>query len=123
MPSEATPTPTPKPTSTQKPTPTQTPTPIPTVKPTVDPTAPSVEITEVSDGFLTAKVSNCDDLFAQVILAVYNKNGVLIDMRQSYNFGEVYLFSNYLQNANIKVMLWSDTDSIKPLAETAEMSL
>ncbi len=127
MPGEATPTPKPTPTPTQKPTPTPTqkptPTPVPTVKPTADPSAPSVEITEVWDDFVTAKVSNCDDLFAQVILAVYNKNGALVDMQQSYNFGEVYLFSDYLQNVDIKVMLWSDTDSMKPLAETAEMSL
>ncbi len=127
MPSEATPTPKPTPTPTVKPTPTPIPTskpkPVPTVKPTADPSAPSVEITEVSDYFVTAKVNNCDDPFAQVILAVYNKNGALIDMQQSYNFGEVYLFSDYLQNADIKVMLWSDTDSMKPLAETTEMSL
>ncbi len=111
MPSEATPTPNP------------TVTPVPTVKPTADPSAPSVEITEVWDGFVTAKVNNCDDLFAQVILAVYNKNGALIEMQESYNFGEVIFLSENLQNVDIKVMLWSDTDSMKPLAETAEISL
>ena len=113
MPSEATPTP----------IPTQKPTPIPTVKPTADPNAPSVEITEVSDYIVTAKVNNCNDFDAQVILAVYNKNGALIEMQNYYNFGDVTFFSANLQNANIKVMLWSGTDSIKPLAETAEMSL
>ena len=118
-------TPTPKPTPTQKPTPipTQRPTPIPTAKPTADPNAPSVEITEVSDYIVTAKVNNCNDFDAQVILAVYNKNGALIEMQKYYNFGDVTFFSANLQNANIKVMLWSGTDNIKPLAETAEMSL
>ena len=127
MPSEATPTPKPTPTPTAKPTstpkPTVTPTPVPTVKPTADPSAPPVEITEVWGEFVTVKVNNCDDPFAQVILAVYNKNGALIDMQQSYNFGEVIFLSENLQNADIKVMLWSDTDNMKPLAETAEMNL
>ncbi len=72
---------------------------------------------------MTAKVNNCDDTDAQVILAVYNKNGTLIEMQQYYNFGEMIFYSDYLQNTNIKIMLWSDTDSIKPLAEIAEMSL
>ncbi len=123
MPSEATPTS--KPTPTQKPTPipTQKPTPIPEAKPTADPNAPSVEITEVSDYIVTVKVNNCDDFDAQVILAVYNKNGALIEMQNYYNFGDVTFFSANLQNANIKVMLWSDTDSIKPLAESVEISL
>ena len=58
-----------------------------------------------------------------MILAVYNKNGALIDMREYYNFGEMTFYSENLQNADIKVMLWSDTDSMKPLAEPAEMSL
>ena len=110
-------------TPTPKPTPTQKPTPIPTAKPTADPSAPSVEITEVSDYIVTAKVNNCNDFDAQVILAVYNKNGALIEMQKYYNFGDVTFFSANLQNANIKVMLWSGTDNIKPLAETAEMSL
>ena len=125
MPSEATPTPKPTPISTPTPTPkpTVTPTSVPTAKPTADPSAPSVEITEVWGEFVTVKVNNCDDPFAQVILAVYNKNGALIDMQQSYNFGEVIFLSENLQNADIKVMLWSDTDNIKPLAEIAEMSL
>ena len=121
MPSEATPTP--KPTPTQNPAPTQKPTPIPTAKPTADPSAPSVEITEVWNGFVKAKVNNCDDNDAQVILAVYNKNGTLIEMQQYYNFGEMTFYSANLQNVNIKVMLWSNTDSIKPLAESVEMSL
>ncbi len=115
MPGGATPTP--------KPTPTQKPAPTPTTKPTADPNTPSVEIIEVRNGFVTAKVNNCDDTDAQVILAVYNKNGALIEMQKYYNFGDVTFFSANLQNANIKVMLWSNTDNIKPLAETAEMSL
>ncbi len=127
MPGEVTPTPdptpTPKPTPTQKPIPTQRPTSIPTAKPTADPNAPSVEITEVLDYIVTAKVNNCDDFDAQVILAVYNKNGALIEMQNYYNFGEVMFFSENLQNANIKVMLWSDMNGMKPLAEIAEMSL
>ncbi len=84
---------------------------------------PSVEITEVGEDCVTAKVNNCDDTDAQIILAVYNKNGALIEMQQYYNFGEMTFYSANLKNSNIKVMLWSDLDSIKPLAETAEMSL
>ncbi len=120
-----TPTPTakPTPTPTQKPTPTQRPTPVPTAKPTADPNAPSIEITEVSDYLVTAKVNNYDDFEAQVILAVYNKNGALIEMQNYYAWDEVWFFSTNLQNTNIKVMLWSDMDSAKPLAEPAEMSL
>ena len=117
MPSEAT--------STPKPTPKPmvTATPIPTAKPTIDPNAPSVEITEVSDYLVAAKVNNYDDFEAQVILAVYNKNGALIEMQNYSAWDEVLFFSTNLQNTNIKVMLWSDMDSAKPLAETAEMSL
>ena len=114
-----TPTPTQKPTSTPKPTLT----PLPTAKPTADPSAPSVEITEVLDYIVTAKVNNCDDFDAQVILAVYNKNGALIEMQNYYNTGDVMFLSENLQNADIKVMLWSDMNGIKPLAEPAEMSL
>ncbi len=75
------------------------------------------------DYIVTAKVNNCDDFDAQVILAVYNKNGALIEMQNYYNFGDVLFFSENLKNTNIKVMLWSDMDSMKPLAEPAEMSL
>ena len=113
-PGEATPTP--------APTPTQEPTPTPT--PTGDPNAPSVEIAEVSDYSVEVKVNNCDDTDAQVILAVYNKKGALIEMQNDHNSGEITFLSENLQNVDIKVMLWSGMDGIKPLAaEPAELNL
>ncbi len=115
--------PTPTPTAKPTPIPTAKPTPVPTAKPTADPNAPSVEITEVSDYLVTAKVNNYDDFEAQVILAVYNKNGALIEMQNYSAWDEVWFFSTNLQNTNIKVMLWNDMDSMNPLAEPAEMSL
>ena len=71
---------------------------------------------------MTVKVGNCDDAEARVILAIYNKNGALIEM-QNNNSGEATFLSENLRNANIKVMLWSGMDDIKPLAETAELNL
>ncbi len=91
--------------------------------PTAEPNAPSIEITGVSSNRVSAKIGNCKSKDAKVILAVYSKSGALIEMQETDIFDEVYFLSGNLNNTNIKVMLWSGTDSVKPLAETAEMSL
>ncbi len=124
---EPTATPTPEPTATPTPeptaTPTSEPTATPTQEPTVTPTAVSVEITEVSDGRITVKVKNCEDADAQVILALYNKSGALIDLhrRGVPVSGETVFFADAVKGTKIKVMLWSGFDGLEPLAECAEI--
>ena len=88
-----------------------------------DPNAPSVEITSVLERFVNVKVNNCKNADAAVILAVYSKNGALIEMQKFAAWDNVTFYSENLKNVNIKVMLWSGFDTIKPLAGTAEMSL
>ncbi len=85
--------------------------------------SPHIQIYDCSYTFVNVKTQNCDSLQAEVILAVYEKNGTLRFMT-SKPVAETVIFNDIdLSNSNIKVMLWSNMDSIKPLAEPAEMSL
>ncbi len=87
------------------------------------PGEPGILITSCTVNGANVDIINLDGISGTVVLAVYNKNGALRFMTAK-SAADTVAFDNVdLADSNIKVMLWSDTDSIKPLTETAEMSL
>ena len=87
------------------------------------PIEPMLFITNYTDTSVTIEAVNISDLRTTVVLAVYEKNGALRFMTTRPAAEAVGFNDIDLRNSKIKVMLWSDADSIKPLTEAAEMSL
>ena len=90
---------------------------------TVMPGKPEIFICGCADTNLTVKCLNCDDLSATIVLAVCDKNGALRFMSEKKPAKTVVFDGVDLKDSDIKIMLWSDFDGIRPLADYVEMSL